>query len=425
MTERVVEALEVVEVDEEDGERVPIATAAPIEGSPDALPEEGPVGEPRQAVVERLVADGVVQPGILESHGRLAGEHLGDLEVARVEGAAAIRRQLERPDRGPRGNERDDHHALLVDRGEVGDLLAIGRGIGGVDDRGARLLEDHARRRVVGKRVGRLECVAPFGREVAKGDHPVRGLIPVAQGTVTGPDGLADVPGDAVADELRVHGPGEVVGHGDDAPQVVGRRLHPATDLPQEDEQEDIRQDERQERDSLGDFGREAIAGRQDLLGDDRPDPDYPGDEQRPADIPAAQERQDEDGRQERGDRHRDGKGWLDDRARGEQQERQRCDPRNDALAADSFDHGSQVGHQSGISEDGQAEPDGPRLAIGEPGHDFEDGDTGRGAGDRSEHRPQLAGAPIDPDRHVGDEFLAEVDNGRAHLHWMGHASRR
>src|SRR2546427_6675645 len=65
VTERVVEALEVVEVDEEDGEWPPVPTAAAVEGSPDPLPEESPVGETRQAVVERLVSDRVVEAGVL------------------------------------------------------------------------------------------------------------------------------------------------------------------------------------------------------------------------------------------------------------------------------------------------------------------------------------------------------------------------
>ena len=338
VTKRVVEALEVVEVDEEDGEWPPVPTAAAVEGSPDPLPEESPVGETRQAVVERLVSDGVVEAGVLESHGGLAGEHLGHLDVARTEGAGAMRRHLERPDGRPSRDERDDHHALLVDRGEVGDLVGVRRGVGRINDGGARLLQDETCCRIVGEGIRGLECVASLGREVAEGDDTVRRLIPVAEGAVAGADGLADVPGDAVADELRVHGPGEIVGHRDDAAQVVGRRLHPAAHFPKEDEQENVGQDERQESDPLGDLRRQPIAHREDLLGDDRPDPDEAGNEQGPTDIAAGEEREDEDGWQERGDRHRRGERRLDDRACREEPERQRRHPRHDSFSTDVLD---------------------------------------------------------------------------------------
>ena len=66
---------------------------------------------------------------------------------------------------------------------------------------------------------------------------------------------------------------------------------------------------------------------------------------------------------------------------------------------------------------DAAAEPDGSWLAVGESGHEFEQGDAARGNCDGAEHRPQLTGAPIDPDRHGGDELLAEVDSRDWHLH--------
>ena len=55
MTEAVVDRLEVVEVEEEDGGR--LLGAAALEDGPYLLGEEQEVGKPRQRVVERLVAE--------------------------------------------------------------------------------------------------------------------------------------------------------------------------------------------------------------------------------------------------------------------------------------------------------------------------------------------------------------------------------
>ncbi len=57
MAERVVDALEVVEVEEEDGHLRARQLAAKDERVLDAVREERTVREPRQCVVERLVAE--------------------------------------------------------------------------------------------------------------------------------------------------------------------------------------------------------------------------------------------------------------------------------------------------------------------------------------------------------------------------------
>ena len=69
VAEAVVDRLEVVQVDEEDRQ---IADLAPVEGVLDALPEEAPVGQPGQRVVERL-------------EGELLFERLAFLQVAGVQ----------------------------------------------------------------------------------------------------------------------------------------------------------------------------------------------------------------------------------------------------------------------------------------------------------------------------------------------------
>ena len=102
VAEGVVEDLEVVEVDEQDAERPAATAAAPLEGLDDPIAEEDAIGQAGQAVVQRLVADLVVETGVLEGHRGLAREHRRDLDVAGVERAAPRRRQLERPDRRAR-----------------------------------------------------------------------------------------------------------------------------------------------------------------------------------------------------------------------------------------------------------------------------------------------------------------------------------
>ena len=58
-----------------------------------------------------------------------------------------------------------------------------------------------------------------------------------------GADGQGDVPDDPVADLLRIHRPRQVVRHRDDRPQVLRGGLQAAADLPEEQQQEDVRQD--------------------------------------------------------------------------------------------------------------------------------------------------------------------------------------
>ena len=95
VAERVVEDLEVVEVDEQHRERPPSRPLAALEGLVDAVPEQDPVREPGQPVVQRLVADLVVEAGVLEGHRGLAREHRRELDGAGVERAAPLGGQLD------------------------------------------------------------------------------------------------------------------------------------------------------------------------------------------------------------------------------------------------------------------------------------------------------------------------------------------
>ena len=211
--------------------------------------------------------------------------------------------------------------------------MAVGAGVGGIDDRREAAVEDPPRLRVVGQGVGRLKRAPPVEREVAQRDEPVAGPIPVAQGTVVGADGPGDVAGDPVADELGVHRPREVVRHRDDAPEVLGRRRHPPADFEHRDQQQAEGDHQRDQAEGAQEVGRDLVADRDDLGGEDGPDADEPGDDQDAADFASGEERQRHDGRQQRGDRHRGGDRRLEDRGGADDDQGDIGDPGHRACA--------------------------------------------------------------------------------------------
>ena len=79
----VVDILEAVEVDEQQ-RHVEMVPAGPGHGLLHPVEDEGPVGQPGQAVVQGLVADLFEQPGVVDGDGGLAGQTpqpLGDVRV--------------------------------------------------------------------------------------------------------------------------------------------------------------------------------------------------------------------------------------------------------------------------------------------------------------------------------------------------------
>ena len=91
VAERVVDRLEVVDVDEEDADRVAASRGA-ADCEREAVEEEGAVGHAGERVVEGLVRDVVERPGVVEGEARVLGEGEKRLLVARGVGAVWVRR---------------------------------------------------------------------------------------------------------------------------------------------------------------------------------------------------------------------------------------------------------------------------------------------------------------------------------------------
>ena len=150
MAESVVHRLEVIEVEEENRERR-LAARAPGEGMLDAVREEGPVREPTQTVVERLVPDLLVEAGVVQGDRRLVGERPGKAEVMRRDPPRIRPVDLDRADRLATGNEREHRHAPHPDRAEVLDLGGIGRWITVGDEELGLVMKDALGRGIVGE----------------------------------------------------------------------------------------------------------------------------------------------------------------------------------------------------------------------------------------------------------------------------------
>ena len=183
--------------------------------------EESPVRELGQWIVERLVADPLVEAGVLERHRCLVGHRLGEPEAAAVEEDLAGRGQLDEADRLALRHERQHRRALVADRTQVADLGGAGTGVVNVDHALACLAKHGCGLRVVGQRVRVLERGAPLGRVVAVGDDPFGRAVPVADRALVDAGGRRDVPRNEVPDALRLEAPGELARHREQAAQLV------------------------------------------------------------------------------------------------------------------------------------------------------------------------------------------------------------
>ena len=130
MPEAVVEVLEVVHVEEHDGNARGAPATQPVEDVGQSVQEQASIGEPGQGVPEGLIVDLVVQAGVLEREGRLAGEELRQLHAALAEDVRFGGRQLKDAGRFAADDQRQDDHARLADGPEVRDLVRIAHGIG-------------------------------------------------------------------------------------------------------------------------------------------------------------------------------------------------------------------------------------------------------------------------------------------------------
>ena len=373
----------------------------------DAIPEQHPVREAREAVVERLVADLVIETRVLQCHRGLAGKHRRELHLGRTEGALTRRRDLDEADRAPGRDQRDHRHRPVPDRGEVADLRRIGGRIVDVDDRWALRLQDGHRRGVVVDRVRLVQGGAALGRLVAEGDHPVRRAVPVAERAVVRANRAGDVDRDPVADESRIECLREVAGHPDDALEICGGRLQTAADLPQEHDEEGVCEHEGDEGDRrLGVVGQPVVGGS-DRPHDDAPGADHPAADQQPQHDPARDERRHDHGWEQRGDGHGGRDGGLKERGHRDESQGHRRDPRHRGLALCATQSTDAAGDPDPVHDRHAAERDGSRLAIAD-------------AGDRLDQADEERDDPDQP-----DEADQDRDAGRSVIRWRGHGARR
>ena len=206
-----------------------------LDGVGDAILEEGPVREPGQAVVEGLVAELLVEAGVLEGHARLGRERLGEADPAVVEELGSREVTSIAPRARPLASKRQGGHRPLPDRVDVVDLGRVGRRVRVVDDHRPLALEDAPRRGVVSQRVPLVDGGAPLRRVVAVGQDAVAGLVPVADPALVGADRLGDVAGRQVADLARVERLRELGRQLDDVGQLVGRRAQSPCELADEE----------------------------------------------------------------------------------------------------------------------------------------------------------------------------------------------
>ena len=87
----VVDHLEVVEVDEEDGGAQPARLDTALQGVDDPIREEDAVGEAGQGVVESLVIDPLVEAELLHRHPHLGSERLQQAAILLGEGPQVAR----------------------------------------------------------------------------------------------------------------------------------------------------------------------------------------------------------------------------------------------------------------------------------------------------------------------------------------------
>ena len=405
MPERVVDGLEVVDVDEQD------RGLAAVELLAHALHEQRAVREVRERVVVGLVVelvlqglklvDGLLEAVVLERDGRVVGQRLQQAQVVGAEGALEAHAvgEHDRADRALLAGEHGDHRVADAAGLHLGAQVrgAEGRGEAddgrvGVDEAG-ELLGDGAvgglhRHAVVAGAVRRAQRLAVGGEQQDLGDVGVEGL--------------------EAAGEQRLERLGDLGGAGERAVRVV-EELEPLMAL------------------ALGDVG--AVDGEHGQRGDQqhRDGARVGGDHERGGDRDARVDQRDERVRGEHLDEHLGLEVALGDGDRSaEQQDRERAAGERRGVQADPG-----LGLQGvGFAGDEVQHPRGERRGERELGEveeeldDFEAADQApdeRGAEQRAEHE-RVAGREheAEDERQVGEaervRAAAEADVDDADL---------
>src|SRR2546423_9067466 len=120
MAQGVVHGLEVVEIDEEDGEEWAGRAPEPRDAVPDSVKEKRAVGETGERVVQRALMELLIQTPVLDRHRRLERETPGESKSPLVDRAALRGGELRDPDGFRVGDERKQHHELAAETLESG-----------------------------------------------------------------------------------------------------------------------------------------------------------------------------------------------------------------------------------------------------------------------------------------------------------------
>ena len=152
VAEHVVHRLEVVEVDEQDGDGCSLPTRQPGEGMLDSVMEEAAVGEAGERVVERPVAELVIEPTVLDRHGRLERQRAGERESTLVDWTVSAGRQLGNTDRLRQGDERQEEHDLATEGPQACLFGRVGQFVSGIDDDPRPVMDDAPEQRPLHER---------------------------------------------------------------------------------------------------------------------------------------------------------------------------------------------------------------------------------------------------------------------------------
>ena len=224
VAERVVDELEVVEVEHHHAQR-PTAALRPDDLLAQALVQEPVVVEAGQRVAVGELARLLVEPRVLERHRRLVGHRPGELEALVVPADLRLREQLDEADRLALGDERQHREHAQAVAGQQGDLGRVGGGILRVDDHRLLALEDAHGLGEPGDREERLHLVELEDRVVAERFDPAGGAVPVADGALVDAHGPGQVAGHEVRDLARVQALGQLAAHVEQAAQLAGQLL--------------------------------------------------------------------------------------------------------------------------------------------------------------------------------------------------------
>jgi hypothetical protein len=301
MPESIVHGLEVVEIDEQDRDEGSGSGTA-RQRVVDPVAEQRAVGQAGQAVVECLVADLLVEPGVVEGDRRRLGQRSTEPEASVLRRGFRSPVQLDGADGLAAGDERQHGHGSHADGFQELDLGRVRVGAPGVDVHVDVLVENSSSRRIVGEVVHVVDGRPTLDRVVAVGQDAVPGPVPVADAAFVGAGRAGQVRCRHVADLARVHRLEHGRGQLDQAAELASGGLQPRGELPEEEQREPEHHAQNHDAEGGRVGGRQDDARRHHRAHDGDEHGDDPGEADEPAQRVIVEIGQDDDDRQQRGD---------------------------------------------------------------------------------------------------------------------------